>query len=116
MKIWDNLLFIHKDDIFPQEKKNTKFPPSDLIHLIVHLEFQLHATSEPNGHWKKTKQNKLYVNIEVLSHNANTELPQNQGITQIITFNIFIEIVFFFFCSLARMSTDWLLLPKQTET
>lgn len=48
LKICDNLIFIHKD-IFTLEK-NTKLPPSDLIHLIAHLEFPLRATSEPTGH------------------------------------------------------------------
>lgn len=49
LKKCDNLLFIHKD-IFTLGKKNTKLPPSDLIHLIVHLEFPLRATSGPNDH------------------------------------------------------------------
>ena len=48
LKKCDNLLFIHKD-IFTLEKYS-KLPPSDLIHLIVHLEFQSRATSEPNDH------------------------------------------------------------------
>ena len=81
----DNLLFIHKD-IFTL-KKYSKLPPSDLIHLIVHLEFQLRATSEPNDHWKK-KINKHHVSIKILLFctftslfglNANTELLQTNA-------------------------------------
>lgn len=36
--------------IYSPWEKNTKLPPSDLIHLIVHLKFPLRATSGPNDH------------------------------------------------------------------